>query len=149
MGPVRWFILSLTASSNVIWRWEVGGSNESFAGDWKIMWYWCWCAQVNKKQIQVQKEKRGNVNLFSPTTYLSSSLPSEHKVNTRCRHSALFFALASASPQVRSRLFSSFSMVFWIVFPKHKILHKILTWSDRYIEQIVSNCEDIDDIRNW
>ena len=44
--------------------------------------------------------------------YLSSSLPSEHKVNTRCRHSALFFALASASPQVRSRLFSSFSMVF-------------------------------------
>ena len=44
-------------------------------------------------------------------TYLSS-LPSEHKVNTRCHHSALFLALASASPQVRSRLFSSLSMVF-------------------------------------
>ena len=38
--------------------------------------------------------------MYVPTTYLSSSLPSEHKVNTRCRHSALFFALASASPQV-------------------------------------------------
>ena len=38
--------------------------------------------------------------MYVPTTYLSSSLPSEHKVNTRCRHSALFFALASAYPQV-------------------------------------------------
>ena len=51
------------------------------------------------------------VSIVIPT-YLSSSLPSEHKVNTRCRHSALFLALASASPEVRSRLFSSFSMVF-------------------------------------
>ena len=54
---------------------------------------------------------RDSARLVLPT-YLSSSLPSEHKVNTRCRHSALFFALAAASPQVRSRLFSSFSMVF-------------------------------------
>ena len=38
--------------------------------------------------------------MYVPTSYLSFSLPSEHKVHTRCRHSALFFALASASPQV-------------------------------------------------
>ena len=44
-------------------------------------------------------------------TYLSSSLPSEHKVATRLRHPVLSLAFVSASPQVMPSSFSSDTIV--------------------------------------